>query len=57
MPPAALGEINQGKLANLMAGIINCPTCGAENFFDKNRSKNSVAHLCFHIRKKIAARL
>ena len=34
--------------ANLMSGIISCPSCGAEVFFDENKVKSGVAHTCWN---------
>lgn len=34
--------------ANLMTGIIACPGCGAEVFFDESKVANGVAHTCWN---------
>ncbi|MBR6707556.1 MAG: protein kinase [Clostridia bacterium] len=33
--------------ANLMTGIIPCPSCGAEVFFDENKTAMGVPHVCW----------
>lgn len=39
--------------ANLMSGIIVCPNCGAEVFYDPHKEENGVAHTCWRCQKKI----
>lgn len=34
--------------ANMMTGITNCPKCGAEVFYDDNKTVSSVAHTCWN---------
>ena len=34
--------------ANLMTGIIACPGCGAEVFFDESKVANGVSHTCWN---------
>lgn len=34
--------------ANLMTGIITCPGCGAEVFFDESKVANGVSHTCWN---------
>ena len=34
--------------ANLMTGIITCPGCGAEVFFDESKVASGVAHTCWN---------
>lgn len=34
--------------ANLMTGIIDCPSCGAEVFFDEAKVTNCIAHTCWN---------
>lgn len=34
--------------ANMMTGITNCPKCGAEVFYDDNKTISSVAHTCWN---------
>ena len=33
--------------ANLMSGLITCPNCGAEVFYDEAKEQMSVAHMCW----------
>lgn len=33
--------------ANLMSGIITCPSCGAEVFYDASKEQMGVAHICW----------
>lgn len=34
--------------ANLMTGIVACPKCGAEVFFDESKNTQGVAHACWN---------
>lgn len=34
--------------ANLMSGIVTCPNCGAEIFYDENKVATSTAHTCWN---------
>ncbi len=34
--------------ANMMSGIVKCPKCGAEVFFDENKVATQVAHTCWN---------
>lgn len=34
--------------ANLMTGIISCPKCGAEVFYDETKAAQGVAHTCWN---------
>ena len=40
--------------ANLMSGIILCPNCGSEIFYDEAKEKNGVAHTCWNCQKPAA---
>lgn len=33
--------------ANMMSGIVLCPSCGAENFYDERRESLGAAHTCW----------
>lgn len=33
--------------ANLMSGLITCPNCGAEVFYDETKEQMGVAHMCW----------
>ena len=33
--------------ANLMSGLITCPKCGAEVFYDETKEQMGVAHMCW----------
>ena len=33
--------------ANLMIGLINCPKCGAEVFYDEKKEQMGVTHICW----------
>lgn len=35
-------------LANLMSGIIQCPNCGAEVFFDETKLSSGISHTCWN---------
>ena len=39
--------------ANLMSGIIICPHCGAEIFYDSQKEANGVAHTCWSCQKPV----
>lgn len=39
--------------ANLMCGIIPCPKCGAEVFFDESKAEKGVAHTCWNCRHTV----
>lgn len=34
--------------ANMMTGIVQCPKCGAEVFYDAAKAEHSVAHTCWN---------
>lgn len=40
--------------ANLMSGIVECPSCGAEVFYDSAKESSGVAHVCWGCGKSIA---
>ena len=40
--------------ANLMHGIMICPDCGAEVFYDESKEQQGVAHTCWGCQKSIA---
>lgn len=39
--------------ANLITGIMNCPGCGAEVFFDEQKAETGVAHSCWNCGKTV----
>ena len=39
--------------ANLMSGIILCPHCGSEVFYDAKKEENGVAHTCWNCQKPV----
>ena len=39
--------------ANLMSGIMICPNCGAEIFYDVNKDANGVMHTCWGCQKTV----
>ena len=39
--------------SNLMSGIIICPHCGAEIFYDPQKEANGVAHTCWGCQKPV----
>ncbi|MDE7130725.1 MAG: serine/threonine-protein kinase [Lachnospiraceae bacterium] len=39
--------------ANLMSGIMICPNCGAEVFYDVHKDANSVMHTCWGCQKAV----
>ena len=39
--------------ANLMTGIMNCPDCGAEVFFDEHKVDMGIGHICWNCGKTI----
>lgn len=39
--------------ANLMSGIIVCPKCGAEVFFDEAKAANGLSHRCWNCQKAV----
>jgi len=39
--------------ANLMSGIMPCPKCGAEVFFDEEKSAKGVAHTCWNCQRSV----
>jgi serine/threonine protein kinase len=39
--------------ANMMFGIVHCPSCGAEVFFDEDKHKKQVAHTCWSCQKAV----
>lgn len=40
--------------ANLMSGLITCPKCGAEVFYDEAKEQMSVAHMCWGCQGTVA---
>lgn len=40
--------------ANLMSGIVICPNCGAEIFYDEAKEKMGVAHVCWSCQKNVS---
>lgn len=40
--------------ANLMSGIVICPSCGAEVFYDESKEKMGVAHICWGCQSSVA---
>lgn len=40
--------------ANLMSGLITCPNCGAEVFYDEAKEQMSVAHMCWGCQETVA---
>ena len=36
-----------------MTGVISCPKCGAEVFYDENKSAQGVAHTCWNCNKAL----
>ncbi|GHS90601.1 hypothetical protein AGMMS49957_16960 [Synergistales bacterium] len=39
--------------SNMTFGITYCSSCGAEVFFDEEKSKSNVAHTCWHCQKPV----
>lgn len=39
--------------ANLISGIMICPNCGAEVFYDVNKEENGVMHTCWSCQKAV----
>lgn len=39
--------------ANLISGIMICPSCGAEVFYDVNKEENGVMHTCWSCQKAV----
>ena len=39
--------------ANLLTGIMACPNCGAEIFYDEYKTANGIAHTCWNCRKNV----
>jgi serine/threonine protein kinase len=39
--------------ANLMSGIVVCPSCGSEVFFDEQKDMMSVAHTCWRCQNPV----
>lgn len=39
--------------ANLMSGIVYCPECGAEVFYDEAKEQMGVAHICWGCQKNV----
>jgi hypothetical protein len=39
--------------ANLMSGIVSCPNCGAEVFYDEAKEKNGAAHICWSCQQTV----
>ncbi len=40
--------------ANLMSGIITCPHCGCEIFYDEQKEEKGAAHTCWNCQKPVA---
>ena len=40
--------------ANLMSGLITCPKCGAEVFYDETKEQMGVAHMCWGCQGTVA---
>lgn len=40
--------------ANLMSGLITCPNCGAEVFYDEAKEQMGVAHMCWGCQGTVA---
>lgn len=40
-------------ISNLMSGIIVCPSCGSEVFYDAQKEANGVAHTCWGCQKAV----
>ena len=40
--------------ANLMSGIVTCPKCGAEVFYDENKANQGVAHTCWNCNRAVS---
>lgn len=40
--------------ANMMSGIITCPHCGAEVFYDSKKEADGAAHTCWSCQKPVA---
>ncbi len=40
--------------ANLMSGIVTCPSCGAEVFYDEIKEQLGVAHICWGCQESVA---
>lgn len=40
--------------ANLISGIIDCPNCGAEVFYDENKASSGVAHICWGCQQNVS---
>ena len=40
--------------ANLMSGLITCPKCGAEVFYDETKEQIGVAHMCWGCQGTVA---
>lgn len=40
--------------ANLMSGIVTCPSCGAEVFYDEAKEQMGVAHTCWGCQSSVA---
>jgi hypothetical protein len=39
--------------ANLMSGIIICPSCGSEVFYDRLKEEYNVGHSCWNCRRQV----
>lgn len=39
--------------ANLISGIMICPNCGAEVFYDVNKEENGIMHTCWSCQKAV----
>lgn len=42
------------EFANMITGIISCPYCGAEVFYDKEKEEKGIPHTCWNCGKQIA---
>lgn len=40
--------------ANLMSGIVTCPSCGAEVFYDEAKENMGVAHICWGCQQSVS---
>lgn len=42
------------EFSNLMSGIVYCPNCGVEVFYDEAKEKAGAAHICWSCQKSVA---
>jgi uncharacterized protein YegL len=40
-------------LVNLIFGVLKCPSCGAEVFFDGEKAEKGAAHTCWNCKKQV----